>query len=116
MAKIVHRTAAQAAKTAYVEPARLAATTDADIERQMAEDGEEPGTDHDDWHPSALQVRRGLKLTQAEITKLLGMPLATWRNWEQGRTAIDAPGRALLFLLHREPEAVLRAMKTRHAA
>jgi putative transcriptional regulator len=99
-----------------VDPGRLAATTDADIDRQMAEDGEEPGTDHDDWHPSALQVRRGLKLTQAEIAKLLGMPLATWRNWEQGRTAIDAPGRALLFLLQREPEAVLRAMKTRHAA
>jgi len=113
MAKIVHRTAARAAKSAYVDSARLAATSDADIERQMEEDGEEPGTDHDDWHPSALQVRRGLKLTQAEIAKLLGMPLATWRNWEQGRTAIDAPGRALLFLLQREPEAVLRAMKTR---
>lgn len=116
MAKVVRRTAAQAAQTAYVDPAQLAATTDSDIERQMAEDGEDSSADHDDWHPSAVQVRRQLKLTQAEIAKLLGMPLATWRNWEQGRTAIDAPGRALLFLLQREPEAVLRAMKTRYAA
>lgn|ERR1700722_15922479 len=116
MGKIVRRTADQAAKAGYVDHARLAATTDADIERQMIEDGEEPGAVYDDWHPSAVQVRRQLHLTQAEIAKLLGMPLATWRNWEQGRTAIDAPGRALLVLLQKEPEAVLRAMKARHAA
>jgi putative transcriptional regulator len=116
MAKIVRPTAGQAAKEAYVDLARVAGTSEADIARQMVEDGEDPDANHNDWHPSVLQVRRQLNLTQADIANLLGMPLATWRNWEQGRTAIDAPGRALLFLLQREPEAVLRAMKKRHAA
>jgi len=63
-----------------------------------------------------VQVRQVLKLTQAQIAALLGIPVATWRNWEQGRTAIDAPGRALLMILQREPEAVLRAMKHPAAA
>jgi len=44
------------------------------------------------------------------------MPVATWRNWEQGRTAIDAPGRALLTILQREPEAVIRALQRPAAA
>lgn len=113
MARIIRRTAAD---EAYADQDRLAATTDADIERQMLEDGEELGLIHHDWHPSAAQIRKRLNLTQAEMAKLLGMPLATWRNWEQGRTAIDAPGRALLILLEKEPEAVLRAMRTRNAA
>jgi putative transcriptional regulator len=54
-----------------------------------------------------------MKLTQAEMARLLGMPPATWRNWEQGRTAIDALGAAVAVGTR---EAVLRAMKTRHAA
>jgi len=101
----------QAIAEARINVVAVDATTEADIRRQMIEDGEDPDADHDDWYPSVLQVRQSLKLTQAEIASLLGMPLSTWRNWEQGRTAIDAPGRALLRVLQNEPEAVLRAMK-----
>jgi putative transcriptional regulator len=114
--KIVQKTAAEAAREARVDYAKLAATTDADIRRQMIEDGEGPDADRDDWHPAPVQVRQVLKLTQAQIAALLGIPVATWRNWEQGRTAIDAPGRALMMILQREPEAVLRAMKHPAAA
>jgi putative transcriptional regulator len=116
MAKIVRKSAAEAAREASVDYAKLTATTEAEIRRQMIEDGEDPDADHDDWHPSPVQVRQALKLTQAQIAALLGIPVATWRNWEQGRTAIDAPGRALLMILQREPEAVLRAMKRPAAA
>ncbi len=73
MARIVRRRATQAARTANLDPERLAATTDADIERQMAEDSEEPGSYHDTWCPSVLQLGQGLNLTQAEIAKLLGV-------------------------------------------
>ncbi len=116
MARVTPKTNKQPSLAGHVDHARLAATTDADIERQMAEDGEDPSADHSDWHPSVQQVRLTLNLTQTEIAALLNMPLSTWRNWEQGRTAIDAPGRALLFVLQREPEAVLRAMKATRAA
>jgi putative transcriptional regulator len=116
VAKIIRKTAAQAAREARVDYAKLAATTEEDIRRQKIEDGEDPDADYDDWHPSPIQVRQALKLTQAQMAALLGMPVATWRNWEQGRTAIDAPGRALLTILQREPEAVLRAMKRPAAA
>jgi hypothetical protein len=51
MARITRQTADQATKTAYVDRTRLAATTDEDIERQMAKDGEDPGVIHGDWHP-----------------------------------------------------------------
>ncbi len=116
MARVTAKPNMQQSGAGHADRARLAATTDADIERQMAEDGEDPSANHSDWHPSVQQVRQALNLTQAEIAALLNMPLSTWRNWEQGRTAIDAPGRALLFVLQREPEAVLRAMKARRAA
>lgn len=116
MVKIVKKTMAEAVAEGRIDRARVEATTEEEIRQQMIEDGEDPDADHDDWHPSVIQLRQALKLTQTEIAELLGMPVATWRNWEQGRTAIDAPGRALLWILAREPEAVLRAMKTKRAA
>lgn len=116
MARVVKKTAAQAAAEARVDFATLNTTTDADILRQMIEDGEDPDAEHEDWHPCVAQLRQSLDLTQAEVATLLGMPVATWRNWEQGRTAIDAPGRALLRILAHEPDAVLRAMLRKPAA
>jgi len=35
---------------------------------------------------------------------------ATLKNWEQGRTYPDRPARALLTVVSRQPEAVLRAL------
>jgi putative transcriptional regulator len=103
-------------KTGEIDRARVEATTEDEIRQQMIEDGEDVQADYDDWHPSVIQLRQGLGLTQTQIAEMLGMPAATWRNWEQGRTAIDAPGRALLWILAREPAAVLRAMSGKRAA
>ncbi len=36
---------------------------------------------------AALRLRLGL--TQEEAARKMGVPLNTWRNWEQGRTAIN---------------------------
>jgi len=51
--------------------------------------------------PSPATVRRHLKLTQKDIAALAGVPVATWRNWEQGRVRViwrelDAVRRALM--------------------
>jgi len=55
--------------------------------------------------PSAqLRAARAvLGLTQAAMADLLGVPVATLRNWEQGRTAPDDAGRTLIPPARREP-------------
>ncbi|MBE7465282.1 MAG: helix-turn-helix domain-containing protein [Planctomycetes bacterium] len=66
-----------------------------------------------EFRVSTLSIRRTrarLKLTQDRFAKLIGVPAATLRNWEQGRTKPDGPARALLTVAEREPEAVLRAL------
>ena len=56
------------------------------------------------------RTRSRLHLSQARFAGLIGVPPATLRNWEQGRTSPDGPARALLTVVTREPEAVLRAL------
>ncbi|MFT8662636.1 helix-turn-helix domain-containing protein [Zymomonas mobilis] len=92
-----------------VDRKRLAATTDEDILRQAKEDG----TDEEiisGVYPTAATVRRALGMTQKAIADLMGIPLATWQNWEQGRVALDPAIRTLLKILWKEPEAVRRAV------
>lgn len=55
-------------------------------------------------------VRAGLKLTQKEFAKLIDIPVATLRNWEQGRTQPMGPARALLLVAEKTPNAVLDAL------
>jgi len=92
-----------------VDRARVQATTAAEIDQQAREDGTQsdlPGL----AYPSPATVRRQLKLTQTDIAALAGVPVATWRNWEQGRVSLDPAVRTLLRVLWREPDAVRRAM------
>ena len=56
------------------------------------------------------RTRSRLHLSQTGFAGLIGVPPATLRNWEQGRTSPDGPARALLTVASREPEAVLRAL------
>lgn len=110
MGRIVVKTLDEALVEARFDQAKIDATTEEDIIQHMIEDGEDPHDNLGDFYPSPLKVRQALGLTQVEMAELLGMPVATWRNWEQARTAIDAPGRALLRILQNEPEAAVRAM------
>jgi putative transcriptional regulator len=57
-------------------------------------------------------VRRKLRLSQREFALRFGFSLATVRNWEQGHRAPDGSARALLTIIDKEPDAVVRALKS----
>lgn len=55
-------------------------------------------------------------MTQEEFAAALGIPVATLRNWEQGRNAIDPAARSLLILVARDPEGTLAALAAARSA
>ncbi|MEA2905576.1 MAG: putative transcriptional regulator [Alphaproteobacteria bacterium] len=55
-------------------------------------------------------IRDKLKLTQKLFAERYQIPLATLRDWEQGRRVPDAPARALIKAIREEPAAVRRAL------
>jgi putative transcriptional regulator len=96
---------------------RMAATTEDDIRRQMIEDGEDPDAEPRFEPPILAQdVRKKLGLTQPEFARLLGIPVATLRNWEQNRFVMEPAAQTLLKLVDREPAAALRALRGPQAA
>ena len=96
---------------------RMDATTEADIRRHMIEDGEDPDAEPRFERPVLpRELRRKLGLTQTGFAALLGIPVATLRNWEQNRFAMEPAARTLLKLIDREPEAALRALRGAQAA
>lgn len=55
-------------------------------------------------------VREKLGTTQAEFALMIGVSVATLRNWEQGRRTPDGPALALLKVAARNPHAVAEAL------
>lgn len=111
---VVRKTLAQIRREGggTVNRKRLAATTDADIARQIAEDTD-TAPDLSTLPPLRVMVktvRLRLGLTQEQMAKSLRISVATLRNWEQGRTRPEGPAEALLIALDRNPRAVLRAL------
>ena len=51
--------------------------------------GEGPATVHTDLSPR--EVRKQIKLTQAQMAPLMGMSLSGYRKWEQGRRQDPGP-------------------------
>lgn len=62
--------------------------------------------------PRVKTLRRALGLTQEEFAARYRVPLGTLRDWEQGRTEPDQPGRNFLFLIARDPEGVATALRS----
>ena len=52
------------------------------------------------------QIRRRTKLTQIAFTRRYGIPLGTYRDWEQGRARPDATARSYLSLIAKAPEEI----------
>ena len=65
-----------------------------------------------DETPDVAALRRRLRLSQGAFANLFGIPLATVKDWEQGRRTPDAPARAYLRVIARNPKAVRSALKT----
>lgn len=55
-------------------------------------------------------IRESLGKTQADFALLIGVSVATLRNWEQGRRVPEGPARALLRVAAANPRAVIRAL------
>ena len=90
-----------------IDPRRVDATTEADIQRHAAADDAASAQDAAAY---ARRVRRRTGLTQAAFAARIGVPLDTVRNWEQGKRLPAGPAKALLKILDRAPEAALSAL------
>ena len=55
-------------------------------------------------------VLEKLKASQTEFALMIGVCVATLRNWEQGRRTPDGPALALLRVAARNPRAVAEAL------
>lgn len=56
-------------------------------------------------------VRERLQRSQSEFALMIGVSVATLRNWEQGRRRPEGPARALLKVAAEAPEAVEKALR-----
>lgn len=55
-------------------------------------------------------IRDSLGKSQTEFAMMIGVSVATLRNWEQGRRIPDGPAQALLRVAAQNPEAVAEAL------
>jgi putative transcriptional regulator len=58
-------------------------------------------------------VRAKLGQSQPDFAHLIGVSVATLRNWEQGRRTPEGPALALLRVAARHPRAVVEALHTK---
>jgi putative transcriptional regulator len=75
--------------------------------------GEKPASRTFTFLPEDIkEVRAQLGLTQADFALLIGVSVATLRNWEQGRRKPDGPAMALLRVASKNPQLVAQALST----
>ncbi len=55
-------------------------------------------------------IRQRLGKSQTEFALMIGVSVATLRNWEQGRRSPEGPARALLKVAAAHPRAVAQAL------
>src|SRR5689334_19612729 len=55
-------------------------------------------------------LRQRLGMTQAQFAEAFHLPITTLRDWEQHRNTPDAPARALLLAIERDPEVMRRLL------
>ena len=57
-------------------------------------------------------IRKKLKKSQSEFSRMIGVSVSTLQNWEQGRRRPEGPARALLKVASENPSAVADALDT----
>ncbi len=55
-------------------------------------------------------IRQKLNQSQTEFALMIGVSVATLRNWEQGRRRPEGPARALLKVAEHNPRALVEAL------
>jgi putative transcriptional regulator len=111
----------QARALAQVRRRKLAATTEAAIERQAVEDATSLAAAQFEAAFKLGRLRAVLPLDVAAIRAKTGLSQDrfasafqisphTLRNWEQGRRVPEGPARALLIAIDRDPKALMRAL------
>lgn len=63
--------------------------------------------------PRIKTLRRALQLTQNEFSNRYRIPVATIREWEEGRSEPDAPAKAFLHLIATDPKGVAEKLARR---
>jgi putative transcriptional regulator len=60
--------------------------------------------------PDVRAIRQKLRLSQQEFARVYHIPLATLKNWEQGRRQPDAPAAAYLQVIAKHPRKTREAL------
>jgi putative transcriptional regulator len=60
--------------------------------------------------PDVRAIRRRLRMSQQEFARVYCIPLATLKNWEQGRRQPDAPASAYLQVIAKRPREAREAL------
>jgi putative transcriptional regulator len=60
--------------------------------------------------PNVKAIRIALRMSQHHFARVYRIPLATLKNWEQGRRFPDAPAAAYLRAIQRRPKEVMEAV------
>jgi putative transcriptional regulator len=112
--KATKKTAERA--VADIDWARIDAMTDEDIARQIAGNPDAAPDLSDEQLDRAVfgdrlrRIREAMHLSQTGFAERFRIPVASLRDWEQGRRKPDAATQAYLTVIARDPEAVRRAL------
>jgi putative transcriptional regulator len=91
---------------------RVSRLTDKAIAEDIARDPDAmPFTDADGMALRIQMIRKRLSLSQAQFAAKFHIPLATLKDWEQGRRQPEAAAWTYLQVIEAEPAAVRRALK-----
>jgi putative transcriptional regulator len=97
-----------------IDTARVAAATDADVERWKREDGDDDAALGAPrlvgLGPDVRALRERLGLSQEAFAERFQLALRTVQEWEQRRRVPEGPARTLLRVIERDPAAVERAL------
>jgi len=116
---LVYRTLAEVMADPFTftpeQRARLDAMTEEEIERNALDDPDNPPATDEELARGVFArdvrlAREGAGLSQERFAAALGLPVATLRNWEQGRTNPDPAARALMRLVRHDPAHAFRVL------
>jgi putative transcriptional regulator len=99
------------------QKAYIDAMTDAEREQNALDDPDNPPSTDEELERGVLGrrvrlARQASGLSQAEFAARFQIPVATLRDWEQGRRKPEAASLAYLTVIERDPEAVVRALQS----